>query len=397
MAASMEHTRLTFSEAKSLISKCSFSHLEAVSSKRHVVLPPKFFNSILQGVKEHLNSELQLVASWTDGVLMAYNNVKILETVGRIFDESPYIHFNVEADFIMFRPTVGCLLKGIVNKKSTYHVGCLVHQCFNASIHKPKDMQSEWEGTQLQLGDEFIFKVTNIYTNNGVLSLRGNIHEKTPKKKKKSKKKSLETADSSLKDNEDDLGKGDSFVSDSNNSNVDSGIGDISLIKPQKRKKKTNEEANNNLDINNGSETPKHKKKKKHKNEQDPYENGLDITDEDSSSQKKKKKKHKHDNNEHDNRSENGFLSKSMNDGSFKQKKFKQETLNQSESDLQHIPETSLITDYKTGKKKKIKQECIDESLSSEKISKKKRRHSNIDDSQDFTVSSTKKIKKERM
>lgn len=390
----MEHTRLTFSEAKSLISKCSLSHLEAVSSKRHVVLPPKFFNSILQGVKEHLNSELQLVASWTDGVLMAYNNVKILETVGRIFDESPYIHFNVEADFIMFRPAVGCLLKGIVNKKSTYHVGCLVHQCFNASIHKPKDMQSEWEGTQLQLGDEFIFKVTNIYTNNGVLSLRGNIHqEKTPKKKKKSKKKSLETADSSVKDNEDDLGKGDNFVSDSNTSNVDSGIGDISLIKPQKRKKKTNEEANNNLVINNDSETPKQKKKKKHKNEQDPYENGLDITDEDSSSQKKKMKKHKHDNNEHENRSENVFLSKSMNDGSFKQKKIKQEKLNQSESDLQHIPETSLITDYQTGKKKKIKQEHIEESLSS----KKKRRHSNIDDSQDFTVSSTKKIKKERM
>ncbi|XP_071120447.1 DNA-directed RNA polymerase I subunit RPA43-like [Mytilus edulis] len=395
MAASMEHTRLTFSEAKSLISKCSFSHLEAVSSKRHIVLPPKFFNSILQGVREHLNSELQLVASWTDGVLMAYNNVKILETVGRIFDESPYIHFNVNADFIIFRPEVGCLLKGIVNKKSTYHVGCLVHQCFNASIHKPRDLESEWEGTQLQIGEEFIFKVTNIYTNNGVLSLRGNIHiEKTPKKKKKSKKKSIETADGSLKDNEDDLCKGDGFVSDSNTSNGDSGIGDISLIKPQKRKKTTNEEANNNLDINNDSETPKHKKKKKHKNEEDSYENGLDITDEDSTSQKKKKKKHKHDNiNDH----ENEFLSKSMNDGSFKRKKIKQEKLNQSESDLQHIPETNLVTDYQTGKKKKIKQERIDESLSAEKISKKKRRHSDIDESQDFTVSSKKKIKKERM
>ncbi|VDI80733.1 DNA-directed RNA polymerase I subunit RPA43 [Mytilus galloprovincialis] len=329
----------------------------------------------------------------TDGVLMAYNNVKILETVGRIFDESPYIHFNVNADFIMFRPAVGCLLKGIVNKKSTYHVGCLVHQCFNASIHKPRDLESEWEGTQLQIGEEFIFKVTNIYTNNGVLSLRGNIHiEKTPKKKKKSKKKSIETADSSLKDNEDDLGKGDGFVSDSNTSNGDSGIGDISLIKPQKRKKTTNEEANNNLDNNNDSETPKHKKKKKHKNE-DLYENGLDITDEDSTSQKKKKKKHKHDNNDH----ENEFLSKSMNDGSFKRKKIKQEKLNQSESDLQHIPETNLVTDYQTGKKKKIKQERIDESLSSEKISKKKRRHSDIDESQDFTVSSKKKIKKEIM
>ncbi|CAG2242427.1 RPA43 [Mytilus edulis] len=235
----------------------------------------------------------------TDGVLMAYNNVKILETVGRIFDESPYIHFNVNADFIMFRPAVG------------------FHQCFNASIHKPRDLESEWEGTQLQIGEEFIFKVTNIYTNNGVLSLRGNIHiEKTPKKKKKSKKKSIETADGSLKDNEDDLGKGDGFVSDSNTSNGDSGIGDISLIKPQKRKKTTNEEANNNLDNNNDSETPKHKKKKKHKNEEDSYENGLDITDEDSTSQKKKKKKHKHDNNDH----ENEFLSKSMNDGSFKRK-----------------------------------------------------------------------------
>jgi DNA-directed RNA polymerase I subunit RPA43 len=109
----------------------------------------------------------------TDGVLIAYNNVKIVDRVGRILDEAPYIHFNIQADFIVFKPTVGCRLKGVVNKKSPNHVGCLVHRCFNASVHKPHDLMVEWQGSHLQLGEEFVFEVKKIFVHNGVMSLRG--------------------------------------------------------------------------------------------------------------------------------------------------------------------------------------------------------------------------------
>lgn len=113
----------------------------------------------------------------TDGVLVAYNNVKVLDHVGKIFEESPYVHFNIQADYIIFKPTIGCILKGIVNKKSPRHVGCLVHNCFNASVHKPRHEGEDWVGNNLQLGEEFLFKVTNLYVHNGVMSLRGNLWE----------------------------------------------------------------------------------------------------------------------------------------------------------------------------------------------------------------------------
>ena len=56
--------RVSFLEAKSLMSDCSYSHLEEISSQRHIVLSPKFLGNIKNGVAAQLNSELQLLAKW---------------------------------------------------------------------------------------------------------------------------------------------------------------------------------------------------------------------------------------------------------------------------------------------------------------------------------------------
>lgn len=49
------------------------------------------------------------------GVPVACNNVKIKQKMGRILYDQPCIHFDVEADFIIFKPTVGCTLRGNKN------------------------------------------------------------------------------------------------------------------------------------------------------------------------------------------------------------------------------------------------------------------------------------------
>ena len=56
------------------------------------------------------------------------------------------------------------------------HIGCLVHGCFNASIAKPKnDSNQEWAGYNLTLGEEFVLEVIKVFTQNGVLSMRGKL------------------------------------------------------------------------------------------------------------------------------------------------------------------------------------------------------------------------------
>lgn len=46
------------------------------------------------------------------GFLLAYKNPKLLTPLGDIFYDSCFIHIDIEADFYVFRPQIGHLLKG---------------------------------------------------------------------------------------------------------------------------------------------------------------------------------------------------------------------------------------------------------------------------------------------
>ena len=47
-----------------------------------------------------------------EGVPIAFQNIKSLAKLGRILGDQPCIHMDVVADFVIFRPTVGSMLKG---------------------------------------------------------------------------------------------------------------------------------------------------------------------------------------------------------------------------------------------------------------------------------------------
>lgn len=103
----------------------------------------------------------------------------MLTPLGEIFYDSCFIHVDIEADFYIFRPKLGCTLKGnilsynkvskyllinrlfvgIVNKKGLDHIGILVHKAFNVSIPKP-DNEENWSGDNLEIGQEVRFQVT---------------------------------------------------------------------------------------------------------------------------------------------------------------------------------------------------------------------------------------------
>ena len=109
------------------------------------------------------------------GVVIAYNNVKLLDSHGHIIDDQPYLHFDVQTDYIIFQPTAGSILKGCVNHVGRGHVGCLVHGCFNASVPQPMDSGDTWPGYGLVMGQEFLFEVDKTFTQNGVLSMKGKL------------------------------------------------------------------------------------------------------------------------------------------------------------------------------------------------------------------------------
>ena len=158
--------------------KCTEQHscFIRVESTEHICFHPRFLGRLKEGVKEELNSRLMKYSDVLEGVPVSYEGFKVLQRSGSILDELPNIHFDVKVNLIVFKPTIGTKLVGVVNKIGVDHVGCLVHNCFNASISKT-NFRNGLIYDSLDIGSEFTFNVIGTEAVNGVLAITGEVEE----------------------------------------------------------------------------------------------------------------------------------------------------------------------------------------------------------------------------
>lgn len=109
------------------------------------------------------------------GILLGYDNIVLQSNGGVITNDSCYMHINVEADFYIFKPEIGQLLKGVVNKRSRSHIGCLVHQLFNVSLPSSDDDDEGWLGYNLAVGQEVVFRIVEANLNRKLPYIQGEI------------------------------------------------------------------------------------------------------------------------------------------------------------------------------------------------------------------------------
>ncbi|XP_029942783.1 DNA-directed RNA polymerase I subunit RPA43 [Salarias fasciatus] len=166
----------SFAAASELLS-APYSCLVMNTHRRHLALPPMYLKKKKTGIREELETELLKFSQRLNGVPLAYDNVRIVGQAGDIYDDSGYIHMDIEASFILFQPQKGQKLLGMVNKLGLSHVGCLVHGCFNASIPKPNLVTVEtWRDFGPRIGAELEFEVMALDADTaGVLLIRGRL------------------------------------------------------------------------------------------------------------------------------------------------------------------------------------------------------------------------------
>ena len=156
------------------------SCFKRVQVKKRMSLSPSYIGRVSQGIVEHLNSDILQYSKELGGVILSYSNPMVQQRLGCIVDEQPRIHFDLQVTYYLFAPEVGDLLWGKVNKLGEDHVGCLVNDCFNASIQSKGAFLSGINGCgPLELGDTLPFKVTELETAGGIYSIRGEPHSKT--------------------------------------------------------------------------------------------------------------------------------------------------------------------------------------------------------------------------
>ncbi|XP_047461870.1 DNA-directed RNA polymerase I subunit RPA43 [Mugil cephalus] len=166
----------TFAAASELLS-APYSCLVMNTHRRHIALPPMYLKKKRTGIQEELEAELLRFSQSLNGVPLAYDNIRIVGHRGDIYDDSGYIHMDIEANFIVFQPKRGQKLVGKVNKLGISHVGCLVHGCFNASLPRPNLVPVEtWRDAGPRIGAELEFEVLALDADPaGVLLIRGRL------------------------------------------------------------------------------------------------------------------------------------------------------------------------------------------------------------------------------
>lgn len=105
-----------------------------VSRETHLALAPSNLADLAGGVAEHFSAHINRYYPALQGILLGYSRPRLTARTAHLLHDQPYIHLDVRADFFVFTPTRGCVLSGVVNKKSSDHLGCLVHDTFNVSL-----------------------------------------------------------------------------------------------------------------------------------------------------------------------------------------------------------------------------------------------------------------------
>lgn len=145
--------------------------------RERVIFLPGCLGRIKHYVLEFLNSRVLKFSVALDGVVVAYDRVRITAVPARLVDEDPHLRFDVLARVLLFRPKAGSRLVGTVCKVGVDHLGCLVYGCFNASIARPRNADDNWPGEGIDEGSEIPFRVTGVKQAHGVISVKAELCE----------------------------------------------------------------------------------------------------------------------------------------------------------------------------------------------------------------------------
>lgn len=176
----MELFGLKLPELEKGLDVSATSCFRRIEVREHLSLLPCYIGRLADGITDHLSSKVLRYVPTLGGVLVSYSKPVVLQSFGKIFDEQPHIHFDVRYSAYVFKPTVGTILSGTVNKIGGDHVGCLVYDCFNASLIAPPtpaavSMNGYDVGSRrnLRIGSKLWFRVSRLEVIGGILSITG--------------------------------------------------------------------------------------------------------------------------------------------------------------------------------------------------------------------------------
>ncbi|EDQ89587.1 uncharacterized protein MONBRDRAFT_7890 [Monosiga brevicollis MX1] len=154
-------------------------------------LLPHHQKDVHEGLRRQTQMLLGNFLPALNGVPTRITAIRMHHDHGMIHEDMAAIHVKVTVDFEVFQPSVGMLLRGVVNKISESHVGVQINDQFNASVAKadlPRDYQfNAAENTydhaatperQLTIGSKVIVLVADLMrSSHGAINIKGQMNQ----------------------------------------------------------------------------------------------------------------------------------------------------------------------------------------------------------------------------
>ena len=148
----------------STLDELSADPASAVTKKKtrlHLALSPGALGGLKKGLEGVMMENLNRYYPDLGAILLGWHGLKLCDRRGDIAGDSPYIHVNVEGQVYLFNPDVGSKIFGKVIKKTTGHIGCLVHETFNVSL-----LCDKRQFNAIQLNELVAIRVNNLVWDN---------------------------------------------------------------------------------------------------------------------------------------------------------------------------------------------------------------------------------------
>lgn len=157
------------------------------------LLPASAMSNVQRHVEDSIRRFLFKYCDGVDGIVLSFENVTILnDGRGFVYNELPYIHYNVACDALVFQPLVESFLTGEVTESSFHsHLSLIVLNYFNASIpatelrkagfdfhFDEEDGSHTWkkdgpDGKIISAGQKVQFYVKRLNESSGIISIEG--------------------------------------------------------------------------------------------------------------------------------------------------------------------------------------------------------------------------------
>merc|ERR1712142_707815 len=135
----------------------------------------KFIGREADGISNVLSEELFKYSEQYGGIVVAFGNSSLATGSAPSFEHDlRWIFHKIRTTVYVFKPTVGSVLRGIVNSRSSPNfIGCLVHTVVNAAVL----IDEEERGIHGEIadGDEIDIQVTNVFYTSDTVTINGTL------------------------------------------------------------------------------------------------------------------------------------------------------------------------------------------------------------------------------